>query len=158
MLTDSIRQQINAFLAEQYPDVYVVSMFMKEANRKALVLRIDTDKGINLDTCAAVSRSLGPWLDESELFDFDHGLEVSSPGATEPLQSRRQYPKNVGRELKVLTSDGSEVLGILEGIDEDAVRIRPRLKRKPVKGRPPKYSEELSVIPFDEIQRATVHI
>ena len=158
MLTNSIRQQITDFLAEKHPDVFILEMEMHQGNRNTLSLRVDSDSGISLDACAALSKDLGPWLDESGFFDYDHGLEVSSPGATAPLLLPRQYPKHKGRELKIITQEGKQLLGILDHVSEDAVAICPRTTKKPVKGRPIKYAEEPMEIPFDQIQQANVHI
>ena len=158
MLTDSIRQQIAAFLAEHHPDVFIVEMDMNQGNRTSLSLLIDNDNGIRLEQITAVAKSLGPWLDESEIFDYDHGLEISSPGATEPLRIWRQYPKNIGRELLIKTTEGKEILGLLEEVSEANVNVRLRQNKKPVKGRPIKYEEELLEIPFENIIQASVHI
>lgn len=158
MITDSIRQQITAFLAENNPDVFILEMEMHQGSRNVLSMRIDSDEGIRLEQCVAASRNLGPWLEESGFFDYDHGLEVSSPGATEPLTLKRQYPKNIGRELLITTLDGTELLGKLEEVTEETLSLRPRLKKKPVKGRPIKYANELTLLPFDNIHRAIVHI
>lgn len=158
MLTDSIRKQITDFLAEQHPDVFILEMEMNQGNRRTLSLRVDSDTGISLDACASVSRDLGPWLDESGFFDYDHGLEVSSPGATAPLVMPRQYPKHKGRELKIVTQEGKQLLGILDQVSETAVFICLRTTKKPVKGRPIKYAEDPVEIPFDHIQKANVHI
>lgn len=123
-----------------------------------MILRIDTDEGISLDICADVARKLGPWLDEEALFDFDYGLEVSSPGASEPLQVTRQYPQHVGRELQVQLVSGHQLLGKLEAVHESSIYLRERAKSKPVKGRPIKYAGEHTDIPFDHIQQAVVYI
>ncbi|MEZ4687775.1 MAG: hypothetical protein R3B47_17435 [Bacteroidia bacterium] len=158
MLTNSIRQQITEFLAEKHPNVFILEMEMHQGNRNTLSLRVDSDEGISLDACAAVSKNLGPWLDESGFFDYDHGLEVSSPGATAPLLLPRQYPKHRGRELKIITQEGNQLQGILDSVSEESISICLRVTKNPVKGRPIKYAEEPVEIPFDHIQQANVQL
>ncbi|MFK7971190.1 MAG: hypothetical protein AB8F95_12520 [Bacteroidia bacterium] len=158
MLTDSIRQQITEFLAERHPEVFIIDMQMHVGSRTSLSLRIDNDRGIKLEEIGKLTKDLGPWLDDSEFFEFDHGLEVSSPGATEPLKIKRQYLKHIGRELFIHITDGQEMIGILEETSEDHIKIRPRLKKKVVKGRPIRYEEEAIELPFSNIERAIVNI
>jgi ribosome maturation factor RimP len=57
-------------------------------------------------------------------------LEVSSPGVDYPLKSERMYRKNIGRNLKVIQNDGSEIKGILESIDAEQITIIEDKKRK----------------------------
>jgi ribosome maturation factor RimP len=61
---------------------------------------LDGDEGVTLADCMKVSRAIEHNLDRDE---HDFSLEVTSVGAATPLTLPRQYPKNVGRKLKVRT-------------------------------------------------------
>ena len=60
-------------------------------------------------------------IDESNADDFS--LEVSSPGLDEPLKLLRQYKKNVGREVEVITSDDVKKEGKLTEVTEEKITI-----------------------------------
>ena len=53
-----------------------------------------------------------------------HELEVSSPGMEEPLKVLNQYQKRIGREVRVLTTNGIVKNGILK-----AAKQRSRIGR-----------------------------
>ena len=55
--------------------------------------------------------------------DGDFSLEVSSPGIDEPLKLLRQYHKNIGRNVEVITNDGNKQEGKLISVNEDAITI-----------------------------------
>ena len=79
----------------QREDLFLIDFTVGSDNRIKVVL--DGDKGINLKDCMDVSRAIEHNLDREE---EDFSLEVTSAGATEPLQLPRQYKKNVGRTLR----------------------------------------------------------
>jgi len=109
---------------------------------------IDTDQGVTIDECAAISRALGQKIEEEELLDHAYTLEVSSPGVDEPLKLVRQYIKNIGRRLHVTLNDNSIQEGKLEEIKEESIVVSTVDKNK--KG------EILKEIPFKEIKKSNV--
>lgn len=87
---------------------------MKSSQR--IKLTIDSDTGIGIDECSAVSRAIYKALEDSGLVE-NFELEVSSPGIGEPLQLERQYNKNIGRLLKVTTADNKTITGKLTAVN-----------------------------------------
>ncbi|MGE5106508.1 MAG: ribosome assembly cofactor RimP, partial [Sphingobacteriales bacterium] len=53
----------------------------------------------------------------------DFSLEVSSPGLDEPLKMFRQYKKNIGRNVEIITKDGQHKEGKLIEITEDGIIV-----------------------------------
>ena len=53
----------------------------------------------------------------------DFSLEVSSPGLDEPLKLVRQYKKNVGREVEIITHDEAKKEGKLTEVTEEKITI-----------------------------------
>ncbi len=80
-------------------------------------------------------------------------IEVSSPGLDYPLSSKRQYLKNIGRDLKVTTSADKEVVGKLLEVDDAGIKM---LVRKKEKGK--KAPEEEVSIPFEEVKKSIVQV
>jgi ribosome maturation factor RimP len=113
---------------------------------------MDGDSGISLQDCMDISRAVEHQLDREE---FDFSLEVSSAGATAPLELPRQYHKNLGRTLKVKTAD-TEMKGTLEQVGDSGITLSWKAREpKPVgKG---KHTVRKEVeIPFSEIRQANV--
>ena len=57
--------------------------------------------GVNLATCAKISRDLGTGLDVAELIEHAYHLEVSSPGLDRPLTKLPDYVRFAGIRAKV---------------------------------------------------------
>ena len=113
------KSNIRKFIEEgiEGTDVFIVELNVSEQNRIHVVA--DSDSGLSIDKCVAVSRSIEGRLDR-EVEDFE--LQVTSPGLTNPLKVTRQYKKNVGRGLKVKTLEDKSLEGkLVEATDEGIV-------------------------------------
>ena len=84
--------------------------------------------------------------------DGEFSLELSSPGVDEPLKLHRQYVKNVGRLVEVLTLDGQKVLGKLTGVTDTGFSVEE------VKGKGKKQEIKLHTWQFEEIKTTTIQI
>lgn len=120
---------------------------------KIMVL-VDTDAGITVEECIALSRFLENSLDR-DTEDFE--LEVSSPGLSQPFKVQRQYVKNIGREISVLTADNQKIKGKLlsagdSGIEMETILIKKTDKKKKVK------EQAVIRLAFDQIKSAKVVI
>lgn len=161
-----IEQHVKALVSEiisDREDLFLVDVKM-HGNGK-LVVWVDGDQGITIQDCADISRQVGNRLEEGELIDHAYNLEVSSPGIDEPLQSHRQYVKNVGRNVQVktrtTTEEGGEKTEISEGkllsVTDDHIRLEKIIKNKNLpKGRKPPVEEV--EMPFDKIVATKVLI
>jgi ribosome maturation factor RimP len=89
------------------------------ANNKILVL-LDSDEGISIERCVKVSREIEQNLDRDEM-DFE--LEVSSAGLSSPLKVVRQYKKNLGRSLNVISNEGEKIKGKLVEVNDNDFSI-----------------------------------
>lgn len=122
--------------------------------RRVLRVVVDSDDGVQLDTCAELSRELSGVLDSSDAMgDASYVLEVTSPGADRPLTAQRHYRRARGRLIKVqLTQEagGGEVTARITGVDDDGVD----LEVPGVKGRKPTARR----LAFGEIEKARVEI
>ena len=153
-ILDKIAQWVTGVLEEKDDRFFLVDTRVNQtpAGTKVIV-HLDGDEGISIDTCAEVSRALGNWLEEEELISGKYVLEVSSPGLDQPLKLHRQYQKNVGRTVKVLTQDSKTVQGILLSVADDAIELESTIKgKKKKKGEVPQTMQ----IPFDQIKKTNV--
>lgn len=118
--------------------------------RNKITVLVDSDEGIQIDECGEISRALGLLLDEK--IDQAYTLEVSSPGVDTPLKLKRQYLKNIGRQLKVIMKNSTEVTGELLAISEEHVSVLPEKKKKE------KVAPEVQNIIFEDIKEAKVMV
>ena len=133
-------------------EYFIVDVSIKgNRNNKTIKLLIDSDKGIDIDTCASISRELSEQLEEEDLIEGSFVLEVSSPGIDYPLKSLRQYRKNIGRRIQVLLEENKTIEGELISVDKDRIIVRQELKGKGKK----KEVREMA-LPFDQIKKSKI--
>jgi ribosome maturation factor RimP len=120
-------------------------------NRRVLRVVVDSDEGVQLDTCAELSRAVSETLDETDVMGgAPYVLEITSPGADRPLTELRHYRRAVGRLIKAGLHEGGDVVARIVSVDEDGLDLEvPGAKgRKPTERR----------LAFDEIAKARVEI
>ncbi|MEQ7798426.1 ribosome assembly cofactor RimP [Pedobacter sp. ASV1-7] len=110
------------------PELFLVEVKMLPNNK--LIIHVDGDEGISIQDCAAISRHVGFHLEEENTIEKAYNLEVSSPGVGEPLRLKRQYVKNVGRELSVKLAGGEVKEGQLLSADDNSITIAAKVKEK----------------------------
>ena len=106
-----LSEKIHDLVAEvlEGSDKFLVDFVVQPGNR--FTVYIDGDHGVTIQDCQSVSRSIENNVDH-EKEDFD--LTVSSAGLDHPLKYERQYRKNIGQDLDVITLDGKKIEGILK--------------------------------------------
>lgn len=111
-----------------------------------LVIYIDREGGVDIDTCARVSEMISPVLDASDLFKTRYYLEVSSPGIERRMKKKRDFQRFQGKEVKVETKspvDGKRHFkGIIGEVHDDYFVVEEE--------------EESHEIRFDEIKKANL--
>jgi ribosome maturation factor RimP len=132
------------------PTHFLVEVVVSKHRPWKFTVIVDGDHGITIDDCAAVSRVLNESL-ESDIAD-PYTLEVSTPGIDHPLKLKRQYRKNVGRELKVVRKDKTIVNGELKQAEEERIFIETETRQ----GK--KTEVKIIEIPFTEIEKAFVTV
>ena len=120
-------QQIESLILDKLEadDVFVVNLSISPTNAISVVL--DSENGIPVSYCVDISRLIEHNLDR-EVDDF--ALEVSTAGLSEPLKLPRQYKKNIGREVDVITSEDKKLTGKLIDADDTGFTIETEEKVK----------------------------
>jgi ribosome maturation factor RimP len=124
ILKDAINQIIDSFLKNT--EYYLVDIKITPDNR--ISIEIDSFDGVSIDFCAELNKHIESQLDR-EAEDFE--LEVSSAGLTEPFKVLKQYEKNIGNEVEVLTKTGKKLAGILAEVHEAGFVIETEKTEKP---------------------------
>jgi ribosome maturation factor RimP len=92
-------------------------------------------------------------MEEAYGEDAAYSLEVTSPGADQPLTDPRQYPRHIGRSLALKLQDGTEKTGPLTAATDEGIELEEVIKVKTKKTTLPAV-----FIPFGDIKEATVVI
>lgn len=143
-LKQEITTLLNNLLEEEY---FLVDLrFVDKKPQSKLTVLLDGDKGISIDKCAEISRSIASHVEEFNLIEDSYVLEVSSPGVDKPLEIKRQYTKNVGRNIRLVLKDGTICTGLLQQVTDDHILIQEENKKK----------ETILSIPFIKIDKANI--
>jgi ribosome maturation factor RimP len=103
-------------------DIFLVSVKIKPINN--IKIYLDADGGLGIEKCIRINRALYRIMEEKGMYpDGDFSLEVSSPGIDEPLKLLRQYRKNRGREVEIITNSGDKKEGKLTDVTEEKISI-----------------------------------
>jgi ribosome maturation factor RimP len=154
MTKEQITELLQPYLEEDR--IFIVEVKMGAGKiRQTITILLDTDEGIKIEECASISRRLAHFIETNELIKDAYNLEVSSPGIDQPLVLKRQYAKNIGRNLKLQLVEGGEKIGVLENVTEEEIVF----KEEPKKSKGKKVAPNESVnITFGNIQQAKVQI
>ncbi len=106
--------------------------------------------------CQKVSRYLESYIDEGNWLGEKYTLEVSSPGLSKPLKLKRQYKKNIGRQLDVTLEDGTGKIGELKAVAESSITLEEQVVVK--EGKKKKKMVVQTELPFDKIKKTLVVI
>jgi ribosome maturation factor RimP len=146
-----IREMAEALLQSEAHFIVEVSVSAARSGRKVRVL-LDGDEGASIDDCARLSRQLAAKFEEEEVFDDAYTLEVSTPGIDFPLETVRQYRKNLGRDLKVSLKEGKDVKGNLVEAAEEEITLEVKV------GKGKNATMEKVVIPLSQVNKSIVQI
>lgn len=101
--------------------------YVSHAKQTLVRIYIDSDNGIDVDQCAAVSRQVASIFDVEDPIAGEYTLEVSSPGMARPLFTLQQYRDLAGEHVKLKLRSAFEgrrnFSGQLVGVEEDDVVI-----------------------------------
>lgn len=132
-------------------DIFLVSIKIKPTNNFKIFL--DADSGLGIEKCIKINRALYKAIEEAGMYpEGDFSLEVSSPGVDEPLKLLRQYKKNIGRDVEVVTNDETRKLGKLTAVTEEGITIEY------TEGKGKKAIVKTEEIPFAAVKQTKVQI
>ncbi|OWP65176.1 ribosome maturation factor [Hymenobacter amundsenii] len=134
-------------------DLFVVDLAVSDSVRPKVTVTLDGEQGLGIDECAQISRRLARRIEEHYGDELSYTLEVTSPGADQPLRDARQYTRHVGRTLSLKLQDGTEKTGKLESILPESIELAEIVKEK--------HKEKILpaiTVPFQDIAEARVVI
>jgi ribosome maturation factor RimP len=127
-LAQKLRELAESHLVDK--NHFVVDVLISKYKPTKVVVQLDGDKGISIDSCAEVSRKLSEDLETLNLIEGAYNLEVGTPGLEVPLKLKRQYAANIGRSVKVQVEDNEFFEGKLLEVTEERISLETFSKEK----------------------------
>ena len=93
-----------------------------------LTIFIETENGVDLDTCEKFHNAITEPIDELDpSYGDPYTLNVSSPGLDRPFKTARDFQRNIGKEVEVKLYSplkGKKLLeGVLSEFDKNSVTL-----------------------------------
>ena len=124
---------------------------LKVSKDNVIDVALDSDEDITIDDCVAVNDAVLAAFDRDEGEDYE--LTVGSYGITSPLLLPRQYRKNIGYEVEVLTGDGRKLKGVIADADDEGFTLTTTVKRKFEGKKRPELVEEQERFNYSDIKQ-----
>ena len=128
--------------------MYLVTLKVSKDN--IIEVALDSDEDITIDDCVAVNDAVLAAFDRD---DEDYELTVGSYGISSPLLLPRQYRKNIGYEVEVLTADGRKLKGVLADADDEGFTLTMTVKKKLEGKKRPELVEEQEHFNYNDIKQ-----
>ncbi len=151
-----LKRSIEELVEKHLPDEnhFVVEVGISDKGGKKLIsILVDSDSGVTIRTCSKISRAVSEEIEAKELMPDAYILEVSSPGVDFPLNSKRQFQKNIGRSLKITLNEGTELQGKLLDVSDAGLKVEVTKK-----GQGKKVMEEEIHVPFENMKKSIVQV
>ena len=129
-------------------DLFVVQVTITRDN--IITVDLDSDSSVDIDQCIMVNDAVLAAFDRDV---EDYELTVGSYGISSPLLVRRQYDKNIGQEVEVLTRDGRKLKGVLADADDEGFTLTMTVKRKLEGKKRPEMVEEQERFKYSDIKQ-----
>jgi ribosome maturation factor RimP len=151
-----LKRLIEELVEKHLPDEnhFLVEVGISDkGGKKLLTILVDADAGVTIRACSKISRAVSEEIEVKELMPEAYILEVSSPGVDYPLNSKRQFQKNIGRSLKITLNEGTELLGKLLDVSDAGLKLEVINK-----GKGKKVVEEEVQVPFENMKKSIVQV
>ena len=114
--------------------VEVLELALRGQGRgRVLSVIIDAEEPVEADVVEVVSKDLSRALDQDDPVAGSYTLEVSTPGLSRPLQTRRDFRRQRGHEVSIVTGGSAgtpegttgetPVQGVVVDADDEAVTL-----------------------------------
>lgn len=139
-----IKKLVNQHL--EGTDKFIVDIKLTSDNR--IFVYLDADENLTVSDCINVHRHIESQLDrDTENFE----LLVSSAGLDKGFKIKRQYLKNVGRDVQVTTNDTIKTIGKLIAVDDSGIELEKLPEKKNKKKTTNQDIENIKIL-FEDIK------
>lgn len=144
------KERVKELALEKITELGYFLVDVKVSATNEITVLFDKDDGVVVKDCLHVSRHIEGNLDRDI---EDYQLTVCSPGIDKAFVVTEQYQKNIGRDVKVKTTEGEKIIGKLISFDEELI-VETKTKQKKKKDL---LIEQIN-IPIDKIKETKLII
>lgn len=144
---NTIKENLQEYLDAK--NLFIIDIHISPHNQ--IEITIDGDNYVSIEECAEISRYVESFLNRDI---EDYSLIVSSPDANKPLIMPRQYPKHIGKNISILTTESKELKGKLISANSNAIQLL--ISTKIQEGKKKKKTEQSINIEYDKIKKAKI--
>ena len=133
-------------------EIEIVEVEFKQGKEPALTVYIDTESGVDLNTCEKFHRAIDPILDEVDpTFGAPYTLNVSSPGLDRPLKTERDFMRKMGKDVEVKLYASRKGKKLFEGelIGYDGKTVTIKIKKEEIKFELTEIAKISEAVKFD---------
>ena len=141
-----LTQVVNAAL--EGTDLFLVDI--KVSTDNVIDIALDSMNDVSIEDCIAVDKAVHAAFNQDE---EDYELTVGSYGISAPLLVLKQYEKNLGEEVEVVTRDGRKLKGTLSEANEDSFTIVTPTKTKVEGKKRPVMVDVATTLRYDEAKQ-----
>jgi len=145
------KERVEKLALEKIIELNYFLVDMKINSNNEITVYFDNEEGVLIPDILKVSRHIEGNLDRDI---EDYQLTVCSPGIDKAFVVKEQYQKNIGRDVKIKTTEGHVKKGKLLSYSDEEVVIETSKKQKKKKEL---LIEELT-IPSDKIKETKLII
>jgi len=104
---------------------YIEDITITSAGKRSmLTVIVDGDTHLSLDQVTVATKAISEIVENlPTLGNNPFTLEVTSPGLDRPLTKPRHWQKNQDRLIKVVLTDGKEIMGRIKDSTESSVNV-----------------------------------
>lgn len=123
-------EEIKAFLQKTADDMNIEIVDVEfDKHSSALTVFIETENGVDLDTCEKFHNAIFELIDELDpSYGMPYTLNVSSPGLDRPFKTKRDFERNLLKEVEVKLFAPLKGVKFLEGVliafDDNTVTLK----------------------------------
>jgi ribosome maturation factor RimP len=147
----TVEEMVSPILEEMNLELVEIE-YAKEGKDWFLRVFIDSDNGVDIEDCGAVSEKLSEKMDAVDPIPHNYFLEVSSPGAERPLKKDKDFERAIGKHVYIKTYEpiegAKEFEGELQSFDGETVTLSIRIKTR----------TKTVVLPYDKVAFARLAI
>lgn len=122
------KAELEKFIESKLADTSYFLVDVKVSKDNEIKIEIDSMQSVDIDFCITLSKEIEEAFPRD---NEDYELEVGSAGITSPFKVRKQFEKNIGKDVEVLTRSGKKYTGLLLEVGDKEFKIRTLVRFKP---------------------------
>lgn len=112
-----IERRVKGILENEKIELVDIDVIL--GKNKQITIYVYSKNKIDLEDLENINKRLNPIIENIPIFNDGFILEISSPGLYRKLKYRREFNLFVGRNIKIITTEGNTYTGISNGINEN---------------------------------------